>query len=167
MNDQPIYTRKGDAGETSLADGRTVSKDDATIEAYGTIDELNSHVGLLAAQLPEEWRPELRDIQRRLFAISALLAGIEAPAYFPTDADIARLERAIDDAPAFSGFVLPGGHPAAAEAHVCRTVCRRAERRTLAAGHTEAIPFLNRLSDYFFSLSIKVNLFWGIDEIKL
>lgn len=167
MKKSSIYTRQGDDGTTRRADGSTVPKDDASIEAYGTIDELNSHIGLLATQLPADWRSELLDIQRHLFAIGAYLAGVPSPDYFPTAADVAHLEALMDAMPPFSGFVLPGGSPAAAQAHVCRTVCRRAERRVLTAKYPNALPYLNRLSDYFFCLSRKTNLFREIDENKL
>lgn len=167
----PIYTRTGDAGLTDLADGRRVPKDSAAIEAYGSLDELSSHMGLLATLVPPDVAAALHEQQRRLFALSALLAGVRAPTYVPGAEEVAALEALIDaaDGPAasFGGFVLPGGCAAAAQAHVCRTVCRRAERRLLAANVPEALPFVNRLSDYFFALARWLNRRSGTPEIRL
>lgn len=182
-----IYTGSGDRGKTSLFSGERVAKHDERIEAYGDLDELNSAIGVLIAGLPPDGdglRPELHGIQSELFAIGAWLAttpGAPAAAALPPiDPDGAKgLERAIDrlDAglPPLAGFILPGGHPGAAWAHMARTVCRRTERRVvgLAAGGADAaaaeqmkraIVYLNRLSDYFFVLARHLNRIQGIED---
>lgn len=163
-----IYTRTGDCGTTSLVGGKRVSKDSARLEAYGTIDELNSHIGLLRATpaLPPEADPLLEYVQNKLFNIGAYLAtdNTDNQALKPAGLDLeaaARLEAAIDavDAqlPPLREFILPGGTPAAAQANVARTVCRRAERRVITLAATTAVDnsvttFINRLSDYLFTL---------------
>jgi len=182
-----IYTGSGDRGKTSLFSGERVPKDNARIEAYGDLDELNSAIGALIAHLPLECSDlgqELQKIQSDLFAIGAWLAtspGAPAAAALPPlDPDgAAGLEACIDrlDAglPPLAGFILPGGSPAAAWAHVCRTVCRRTERRvvSLSAGVMEAaaaeqasraMVYLNRLSDYFFVLARHLNRIQGIGD---
>jgi cob(I)alamin adenosyltransferase len=165
-----IYTRLGDGGETHLGDMSRVPKTDPRIEAYGTVDELNAQLGvaLLAPDLPPEHAERLRRIQNDLFDVGA---DISVP---QTDAkDRLRvipeqtgwLEQACDEVnaelPALRSFVLPGGTPAAAVLHVCRTVCRRAERRTIACGdavNPECVRYLNRLSDLLFILSRALNV---------
>lgn len=173
-----IYTRTGDKGDTSLLGGSRVAKDDARIEAYGTVDELNSHIGLLRAQ-SEGHDALLVDIQNALFAIGSRLAcaseadarKFKVPAI--ADDDIQRLEGAMDDMdkvlPSMRNFVLPGGHIAVAQAHVCRTVCRRAERRVVHLAATDAIPetivrYLNRLSDLLFVLAREQTQRNGVSE---
>lgn len=160
-----LYTHTGDAGTTSLAVGGKVAKTDPRIVAVGDVDELSSHIGLLAAQLPQDERAVLRQFQRRLFAIGARLSGIDTPTYFPIGAEVENLERAIDSfGVTLGGFVLPGGTPTAAQAHVCRAVCRRAERSVVATGCTEALPWLNRLSDWFFAYAHRLNREAGESE---
>lgn len=181
-----IYTRTGDNGTTSLVGGQRVPKTHIRLEAYGTIDELNAHIGLLVAFLqpspsampPCSHVPFLIDIQSMLFTIGAMLATDTTqrdyrPARCVTEDDVAAMERAIDtaqqDLPGWRGFILPGGTQAAAQAHVCRTVCRRAERRIYAlAAETDIDPLLlayvNRLSDYFFVLAQKINHSAGQEE---
>jgi cob(I)alamin adenosyltransferase len=182
-----IYTGSGDRGKTSLFSGERVAKHDPRIDAYGDLDELNSVIGALIAGLPSDGgglAPELHGIQSDLFAIGAWLAtapGAPAAAALPPlDPDAATgLERAIDrlDAglPPLAGFILPGGHPGAAWAHIARTVCRRTERRVvgLAGGGADAtaaeqiqraIIYLNRLSDYFFVLARHINRIQGIED---
>lgn len=175
-----IYTRTGDRGTTSLVGGTRVPKTHLRLEAYGTIDELNSQLGLLQTYLTEEadkqlvWR-----VQHKLFAVGSYLAtdqtrtGLHAESRIANE-DIEELEKAIDEAdnelPPLRAFVLPGGARGAAVCHVCRTVCRRAERRILAlAGECEIAPevtaFVNRLSDYLFILARKLNLLAKTDEI--
>lgn len=168
-----IYTKTGDAGQTSLVGGQRVAKTCPRLESYGTVDELNSHLGLLAAlcPLPHE-TAFLASLQRSLFALGGYLAtdtSSREPARncVVTPDMVTAVERAIDrlDAtlPPLRAFVLPGGTVAAAQAHVCRTVCRRAERRVLALADsgTEVAPtvtaFLNRLSDYLFTLARAIN----------
>jgi cob(I)alamin adenosyltransferase len=182
-----IYTGSGDRGKTSLFSGERVAKDDARIEAYGDLDELNAAIGALVASLPGacgDLRQELQKIQSDLFAVGAWLAtspGAPAAASLPPldpdgaagiEGDIDRIDASL---PPLAGFILPGGHASAAWAHVTRTVCRRTERRVvrLAAGVTEAaaaeqmkraIVYLNRLSDYFFVLARHINRVQGIED---
>lgn len=165
-----IYTRGGDRGRTTLADGRRAAKDCAAVEACGAVDELNCHVGLLAAQVPDDIAAFLRGVQRRLFDVGASACPVAGSAARPDARDVCGLESEIDRlaprAGTAGGFVLPGGCPAAAQAHVCRAVCRRAERRAVSAQMDAALPYLNRLSDYFYVLSLYLNKFNGVDEIK-
>lgn len=173
-----LYTRRGDNGTTRLADGTCVSKCDARIEACGALDELCSHIGLLASLLPDNRRQELQEVQRRLFALSALIAGTPAPHYLPGAAETARLETLVNamtekEGSAFGGFILPGGCEEAARAHVCRTVCRRAECRMVALGTNDdgpgaaALAYINRLSDYLYALALNLNKFHKEKEIIL
>jgi len=170
-----IYTRGGDAGETSLGDGSRVSKLDSRIAAFGAVDELNALLGLVltAGELPDRFRPWLERIQNELFDVGADLsvpldvAGrlrIEQPA-------IDELERLCDEAnadlPELRSFVLPAGTEAAARLHVARTVCRRAERDALVADREHGVNplvlrYLNRLSDLLFILARAANA--GSDE---
>lgn len=160
-----LYTKTGDNGTTALATGERVAKTDARLEAYGTIDELNSHVGLLAALAPQ-YAERLVEVQRALFAIGAILAGSRNGAQLCRE--IPAIEQAIDSLtlPPWRGFTLPGGTLAAAQCHVCRTVCRRAERRVLMvedADHDVRV-YVNRLSDYFYALALKLNQEAGVEE---
>jgi cob(I)alamin adenosyltransferase len=162
-----IYTRLGDGGETHLGDMSRVPKTHARIEAYGTVDELNAQIGVaIAGGTPyDDW---LRRIQNDLFDVGADISVPEGGArerlrVIPEQT--AWLEQACDEAneplPPLKSFVLPGGTPAAAQLHVCRTVCRRAERRAIACGETinaECVRYLNRLSDLLFILSRGANL---------
>lgn len=157
-----IYTKTGDQGETSLASGRRVAKTDVRIEAYGTVDELNSWVGALRAGLqaaPASLKPEdeqLLWVQNRLFNLGAELS--DAPGEWLSGADVTQLEEWIDAmqavVPKMHAFLLPAGSETVTRCHICRTVCRRAERRMIDANaqHT-ALQFINRLSDYLFVLS--------------
>lgn len=161
-----IYTRTGDAGTTSLVGGTRVAKDDKRVEAYGTVDELNSHIGLLAEMLHDEHRDELKRVQHNLFDIQTLLATEDEAIYarLPqiTDDKVHQLEEQIDaitaKIPKLSNFVIAGGNMAGAQCHVCRTVCRRAERRLVALSHDVKVDatlnrYINRLSDYLFVLA--------------
>jgi cob(I)alamin adenosyltransferase len=171
-----IYTRGGDAGETSLGDGSRVSKLDARIAAYGTVDELNSAVGLtLAADCPDDMRAVLGRVQNELFDLGAdLSVPIERDARLRvTQEQVDALEGDCDrfnaDLPELKSFVLPGGSEAAARLHVARTTCRRAEREALVAEglHTVnplALVYLNRLSDLLFILSRAANAAAGHEE---
>jgi len=166
-----IYTRLGDDGETHLGDMSRVPKTDARIEAYGTVDELNAQVGvaLTVPGLPEAYIPWLRHIQNDLFDLGADLSvpetadsgGRERLRLLPEQ--VAFLEQRCDEVNAtlepLKSFVLPGGTAAAAQLHVCRTVCRRAERRALlvADANPEIVRYLNRLSDLLFILSRGAN----------
>ncbi|WP_249009786.1 cob(I)yrinic acid a,c-diamide adenosyltransferase [Conexibacter sp. DBS9H8] len=164
-----IYTRLGDGGETHLGDMSRVAKTHPRIEAYGTVDELNAQLGVLlaAGALPEGFRGWLERIQNDLFDVGADLAA-------PEDAERERLrvlpaqtewlEQRCDEVNAtlapLKSFVLPGGTPAAAQLHVARTVCRRAERAAVACGgdvNAETVRYLNRLSDLLFILSRAAN----------
>lgn len=157
-----IYTKTGDAGTTALVGGSRTQKDDARVEAYGTVDELNAHIGLLTTypKCPPEEREVLIFVQNRLFNIGAYLANPNPAAPMPVcQNDITRLENSIDlmerMTPPVDRFTLPGGCTLSAQAHVARTVARRAERRivTLAsqAGVTPLVlAFINRLSDWFY-----------------
>jgi cob(I)alamin adenosyltransferase len=167
-----IYTKTGDDGETGLFGGPRVSKDAARIEAYGTVDELNSVLGMVRAQLaPGEIHQLVARIQHELFALGAQLATPDPAAHRTAlvgEPQIRALEHAIDHYEAglepLKQFVLPGGAPPAAGLHLARAVCRRAERRvvTLARESTarvarETIVYLNRLSDLLFVLAREVN----------
>jgi cob(I)alamin adenosyltransferase len=155
-----IYTRTGDSGTTGLGDGSRVDKNSLRVEAYGTVDELNSHIGvLLALELPSEIYTTLTDIQHDLFDLGSELS---VPGYKTIyDEHIELLESTLDhfnaDLPKLKEFILPGGNQAAAACHIARTVCRRAERVTVALTKTEKInppvvKYLNRLSDLLFVL---------------
>jgi len=176
-----VYTRRGDKGMTDLVGGVRIKKTDNRLEAYGTVDELNSHLGLLVALLGEasELHEQLLHIQSCLFNVCTHLAidQRETPLYdsahLPEGA-VEELERHIDEMnqslPGFQGFVLPGGTHAAAQCHVCRTVCRRAERRIHSLAEDaivapEMAQYVNRLSDYLFILAKKINFNAGHAEI--
>ena len=182
MEKSKIYTRTGDQGRTSLVGGTRVSKTHVRLEAYGTVDELNAFLGGLVEQPSgvEEERDCLQAVQHQLFAVGAYLAtgpgGAPSSVSVLSDGCVARLEAAIDrlDAslPPLAAFVLPGGPQAACWGHICRTVCRRAERRILALEETEGTEidanvkrFVNRLSDYLFVLSRKMNNLSKKEEI--
>jgi len=171
-----IYTRGGDAGETSLGDGSRVSKLDGRIEAFGTVDELNAALGVvLAGDLPDELRGVLARVQNELFDVGADLsvpAAVEGRLRVDQSL-VDRLEHDCDrfnaDLPELRSFVLPGGTEAAARLHVGRTICRRAERDVLrAAKEHELGPlvavYLNRLSDLLFVLARAANALAGQDE---
>ena len=172
-----VYTKTGDAGTTSLVGGKRVPKDCARLESYGTVDELNAHVGLLLTYVFENQDREcLISIQNRLFVVGAQLAteAPNVPSSVITDDDVTNLENNIDKAseglPKWRGFTLPGGCREAAIAHVCRTVCRRAERRILTLNSEEEvdpqlIKYINRLSDYFYVLALRLNFLHGTEEI--
>jgi cob(I)alamin adenosyltransferase len=171
-----IYTRGGDAGETSLGDGSRVSKLDRRIAAYGTVDELNAAVGVVvASDCPEPMRDVLLRVQNELFDLGADLSVPVAhdARLRVTQEQIDRLEADCDrfnaDLPELRSFVLPGGTEAAARLHVARTVCRRAEREALeAAGAHDvnvlALVYLNRLSDLLFVLARAANADAGHEE---
>jgi cob(I)alamin adenosyltransferase len=177
-----IYTKTGDAGETTLVDGSRVKKDHARVEAYGDVDELNAALGaVLAAEGAEGLGPLLGPVQRDLFAVGAQLADPKAQvatkkAKAALAADrIADLERAIDareaTLPPLTAFVIPGGTPLAAALHVARTVCRRAERAVVALGAAFPVDplivvYLNRLSDLLFVLARDANRRAGREEAR-
>jgi len=156
-----IYTKTGDDGTTGLGDGTRVPKDSARVAAYGTVDELNSSIGIVLAQeIPAPIREALTQIQHDLFDLGGELC-IPGMAMVH-EADVERLEQTLDgfnaDLPALKDFILPGGGMAAACCHLARTVCRRAEREVVTLSRSEsvrpeAVRYLNRLSDLLFVLS--------------
>ncbi len=169
-----IYTRHGDKGQTSLASGERVAKCCQRLESYGTIDELNSHIGLLIALMPEgEDKTFLGEVQRQMFSVGGNLATdlnnneLRQQLCIPSS-QVQAVEQHIDriesQLPPLRRFVLPAGTQAACQAHVCRTVCRRAEREILrlsesgATTDPQVIAYINRLSDYLFVLSRHLNL---------
>jgi cob(I)alamin adenosyltransferase len=176
-----IYTKTGDKGQTSLFGGRRVSKANLRIETYGTIDELNAHVGLLRDLTDDtDERELLYEIQNKLFVAGAILASDpekEKSKMIPdiTESDIDLLERKIDlfneTLEPLQSFILPGGHINVSQCHVARCVCRRAERMAVALSDLEKvdeliIKYLNRLSDLLFVLARKQAKDRGVEEIK-
>ncbi|MCB9080740.1 MAG: cob(I)yrinic acid a,c-diamide adenosyltransferase [Lewinellaceae bacterium] len=161
-----IYTKTGDQGETSLFGGRRLAKDHIRIESYGTVDELNAHLGFLRDNLTfDAVRAEIRQIQDLLFSVGANLASDPEKSTLAAAilaSDIEYLEHAMDrmdeQLPELRNFIIPGGHPAVSACHIARCVCRRAERLVVSLAQAETvapltIQFLNRLSDYLFVLS--------------
>lgn len=164
-----IYTKTGDAGKTSLIGGTKVPKSHIRIESYGTVDELNSWLGLVSDHLPDDHlKNVIRDIQDRLFTIGSSLAcdpDREPLMKIPDlrEADVLELEKEIDkmneELPSMKYFILPGGHPAVSHTHIARCVCRRAERCCVNMQEQEifvdplVIKYLNRLSDHLFVLA--------------
>jgi cob(I)alamin adenosyltransferase len=185
MSSSKVYTRTGDQGKTSLIGGTRVSKAHLRLETYGTVDELNSVIGVVIASLPgsaRELQMFLQRVQSDLFDLGSHLAceDVELRKKLPLihEEHIEELESLMDDysstLPALKNFVLPGGSLAAAHAHIARTVCRRAERYCVALSesatdgvHVEPliIRYLNRLSDYLFVLSRKLNHESGQAEV--
>ena len=168
-----IATRTGDAGTTGLGDGSRVDKDGLRVHAMGDVDELNSHIGvLLCESLPEPLIHELMSIQHDLFDMGGELC---IPGYtLITEAQVIRLDGLLEkynaDLPPLQDFILPGGSRAAAIAHVCRTVCRRAERALVTLGKNETVgehprQYMNRLSDLLFVLSRVLNRFNGGNDV--
>jgi cob(I)alamin adenosyltransferase len=173
-----IYTKKGDSGTTSLIGGERVSKADPRVEAYGTVDELAAHLALLGDMMRPDARLEpmadaIDAIQKDLMTIEAQLAtgrgGEGKVSPLPVGA-IARLEGEIDamsaGLPSIEGFTLPGGHPIISQSHICRTVCRRAERAAVRANASEATAagYLNRLSDWLYVSGRKAVEILGLKE---
>jgi cob(I)alamin adenosyltransferase len=176
-----IYTKTGDKGATSLIGGTKVPKNDIRIETYGTVDELNSWIGLVNDQLrDDEFKSDLKEIQDRLFTIGSSLAtdAEKEPKMKLPDlhqSDIELLEKKIDEMtaalPPMKSFILPGGHVAVSSLHVTRCVCRRAERLAVNMQQHELfidekiIQYLNRLSDYLFTLARYAAQKLGVEEI--
>ncbi len=180
MKKSIVYTRTGDCGTTCLIGGTRVSKIDPRLEAYGTVDELNSFIGLLVSYLNNEADIAfLQKVQNTLFSVGANLATdikkVEvAESCILSDEDVKEVEHQIDlndsKLPPLKAFVIPGGETSASVCHVCRTVCRRAERciLELVAGYhisDNLLAYMNRLSDYFFVLSRKINFDAGKEEL--
>lgn len=180
MEKSKVYTRTGDKGTTSLVGGQRVSKADIRIESYGTVDELNSFIGLLMTEISEQEDFDfLRFVQHKLFTIGSYLATDQESTELKaeskvTEESIMRIENEIDKVdsalPKSKHFVLPGGCRSAALAHICRTVCRRAERRIYKLKETNTVEdavlvFINRLSDYLFVISRKECIINNGEEI--
>jgi len=168
-----IATRTGDGGTTGLGDGSRTDKDSVRIHSIGEVDELNSHIGLLLCEdMPADLREELVTIQHDLFDLGGELC---IPGYqMITEAHVERLDTLLEKynatLPALTEFILPAGSRAASQAHVCRTVCRRAERAIVTLGKTESIhehprQYVNRLSDLMFVLSRVLNRFGGGSDV--
>ena len=173
-----IYTKKGDQGSTGLIGGTRVSKGDVRIEAYGTVDELNSYIGLISTlDINLLYVAQLQEIQDRLFTIGSHLAAdpekskMQLPDLL--ESDVEKLEHwmdVMDEAlPPLTAFILPGGHSISAHTHVARCICRRAERMSVTLDELEGVEalvltYLNRLSDYLFVLSRKFSLDNGVQE---
>jgi cob(I)alamin adenosyltransferase len=176
-----IYTKTGDLGKTSLIGGTKVPKSHLRIESYGTVDELNSYIGLAADMISDaESKVVLKEIQDRLFTIGSSLAcdpDKEPLMKIPDlkETDVVLLEKEIDKMnealPAMKFFILPGGHPAVSTLHVVRCICRRAERLCVNLQEHElfvdplVIKYINRLSDYLFVLARYIGHSLGIEEI--
>jgi cob(I)alamin adenosyltransferase len=177
-----VYTRRGDGGETDLFGGPRVAKDEARVEAYGQVDELNACIGSCAAQTGhDDLRQVLGPVQNRLFDLGGTLATPDperrrkSGVPEPTPADVDELESHIDafqrELEPLQRFILPGGTPAAAAFHTARTVCRRAERRVVSLQRLEpvgeaSLGYLNRLSDLLFVLARVENRRAGIDDVE-
>ena len=175
-----VYTRTGDKGMTSLVGGVRIKKSDVRLEAYGTVDELSAHLGLLVAMMPDgDDRANVIRVQNNLFNVCTHLATDQSqtplyPSAHLAEGEVEFLENEVDRMmqllPERQGFILPGGTPVAAQAHVARTVCRRAERRIAALAEVaevgaEIVQYINRLSDYLFVLAKIVNFNSGQPEI--
>ena len=183
-----LYTRKGDSGKTSLPDGKRVSKDDARVEAYGDVDELTSQISFLnalcsadgsipASRRASYYEPLLERIIRELFAVGGAIAYPGSDKMFTEE--IKALETEIDSIehslPPLKCFILPMGSPASCQCQVCRTVCRRVERRVVTflcvnqidPENSGVLKYLNRLSDLLFALSRRLNADAGIADTKL
>ena len=170
-----VYTKTGDKGETQVYADKPLrlSKDDHILECYGTLDELNANIGLLIAKTDaQSFTETLTNIQQRLFQIGFAISATSNV----TDDDIEALEKQIDamqeQMPAQTTFILPGGTEAAAQAHVCRTIARRAERRLVTVSEQNDVPasclaYVNRLSDYCFVLARYLNHQAGVEEHKV
>lgn len=172
-----VYTKTGDDGTTSLFGGKRVRKDDLRIEAYGTVDELNSIIGILNEHCPKDIIDFHQEIQSNLFNIGSVLATDPSKDFSLPSVEIKHVKQLEDkmdlfsvDLPKLTNFILPGGGPGNAFSHLARTVCRRAERRVISLNESEAIDqniihYLNRLSDYFFILSRYMSFTSGSEEI--
>ncbi|SHF92824.1 cob(I)alamin adenosyltransferase [Cnuella takakiae] len=176
-----IYTKTGDAGHTGLIGGTKVPKNDLRIETYGTVDELNSWMGMVNDQFNHpELKAEIKEIQDRLFTIGSLLATdhskqtkMALPDLHESDVQLleSRIDIMTDQLPEMKSFILPGGHPTVSSIHVARCVCRRAERLAVSLQMHDVpvealvIQYLNRLSDYLFTLARYAGMVLGAEEI--
>ncbi len=175
-----IYTKTGDKGQTGLFGGKRVAKSHPRIEAYGTVDELNSYIGLIRfKKIQSNYQDVLGNVQNRLFDLGSILASdpdktnLKVPEI--SNNDIHLLEKEIDsmneELPDLRAFILPGGNDEVSFCHIARCVCRRAERLVVALNEDEpvddlTIKYLNRLSDYLFVLARKLGQDFGVDEVK-
>ncbi|GHT32913.1 cobalamin adenosyltransferase [Bacteroidia bacterium] len=171
-----VYTRTGDKGSTSLVGGARIAKNHIRLEAYGTIDELNSFLGLLRSQeIPVEDKETIFRIQNDLFLLGGVLATADEKYLYQNieQSHIAWLEEKIDEIdanlPPLSRFVIPSGYQSTAICHVCRTICRRAERIICTLAETAAIPdtitvYVNRLSDFLFVLARRIDIKYHKEE---
>ena len=162
-----IYTKKGDSGHTSLIDGQIVNKHNLSVDAYGTVDELNSFLGLLKDYIKDETIKDiLNNIQPKLFSIGSILASGKKQNMLEKvkieKKDVKYIEFHIDsmnnELPELKNFIIPGGHKISSYSHVCRSICRRAERRISELNNEQSVDpiilsYINRLSDFFFVLS--------------
>ena len=162
-----IYTKKGDSGHTSLIDGQIVNKHNLSVDAYGTVDELNSFIGLLKDYIKDETIKDiLNNIQPKLFSIGSILASGKNQNMLEKvkieKKDVKYIEFHIDsmnnELPELKNFIIPGGHKISSYSHVCRSICRRAERRISELNNEQSVDpnilsYINRLSDFFFVLS--------------
>ena len=162
-----IYTKKGDSGHTSLIDGQIVNKHNLSVDAYGTVDELNSFLGLLKDYIKDETIKDiLNNIQPKLFSIGSILASGKNQNKLEKvkieKKDVKYIEFHIDsmnnELPELKNFIIPGGHKISSYSHVCRSICRRAERRISELNNEQSVDpnilsYINRLSDFFFVLS--------------
>ena len=173
-----IYTKKGDKGHTSLMDGEIVNKHNLSVDAYGTIDELNSFIGLLKDYLEDDkLKAVLNNIQLKLFSIGSILASGKnqniSEKVKIEKKDVLGIESMIDrfgdDLPELKNFIIPGGHKTSSYSHVCRSICRRAERRISELNNLYKInpyilSYINRLSDFFFVLSRHIKHSDNVEE---
>lgn len=172
-----VYTKTGDSGKTSLVGGTRVSKFHERIEAYGTVDELNAFVGSLRDEITiDELKKELVVTQENLFVLGSLLAydgkkPVKLPDLKPQDIEFLehRIDSMEESLPELKNFILPGGHPTVSKCHICRVVCRRAERMVIKLSQENNInplhiKYLNRLSDYFFVLSRRLSILFNAEE---
>ena len=177
MQEMKVYTRTGDDGTTSLFSGKRVPKHDLRIKAYGTIDELNSWMGAIRDGANTAYQEDLIEIQKNLMTVGSQLANDsdEFPIQKIDLSDVLSLEEKIDQItdqlPALKNFVIPGGHMLISHAHLARAVCRRAERfitelKEITEVDSEILFYINRLSDYLFTLSRKFTFELKIEEIK-
>lgn len=174
-----IYTKTGDLGETGLFGGGRVRKDDARVDTYGEVDELNCVLGVARAEGLHSMDALAQSLQDQLFTVGSFLAtpaGSKAASHIPSVQEdwIAAMERAIDsfdaELPALTAFILPGGTKAAAALHLARTVCRRVERRVVALSQTgievgSIVVYLNRLSDLLFTMARYANFHQGLQDV--
>lgn len=175
-----IYTKTGDKGETGLIGGTRISKGDMRLEAYGTVDELNAHLGMIRSYpLEESDRDFIVFLQQKMFSVGGYLATDQSKTELRNKTiisleDIEAIEHKIDayenELPPLTQFILPGGHPQVSAAHIARTVCRRAERQIIRLQDAhyiddQIVRFVNRLSDYLFVLSRRLSKKIGTDEI--